>query len=323
MKTKITTLIVGLAVLSTTIVAQDSPQTTLSKLESNDTTQLTIQNNRDTLDLSTSATSVASKSDTTKIKFGKKVLTVIDKGNNTSVEITTIGKDKDENFDWDNDFWNRRNNRGFQPHWAGVELGLNGLVSSSKSTNLKGDAAIMDLNDGKSVNFNLNFLEYALPFAHDHLGIVTGMGLEVNNFRLSNNISLMKNDLGITVADSSYINNGVNLTKSKLTMTYLTIPLLMEFQVPSGHKRFYISGGVIGGVKLGSHTKVVYQSSGQKQKDKNRDDYNLATLRYGFHARIGYRFINLYATYYPVALFEKDKGPEVYPYNIGIVLLGF
>jgi len=181
----------------------------------------------------------------------------------------------------------------------------------------------MDLNSGKSINFNLNFLEYAVPFAHQHLGVVTGMGLEVSNFRLSSNIGLIKNDVGVTVADSSYIKSGINLSKSKLTMTYLSIPLLMEFQVPSGHKRFYVSAGVIGGVKLGSHTKVVYQDGGQKQKDKNRNDYNLATLRYGFHARVGYKFINLYATYYPVALFEKDKGPEVYPFNVGLVLLGF
>ncbi len=323
MKTKIFTLIISLSAISASIVAQDDPQLLLNKLESHDTTQFVPQMKQDTTGPSTNIASVSSKSDTTKIKFGKKVLTVIDKGNNTSVEITNIDKNNAGNVDWDNEFWNRRHKKRFEPHWAGVELGVNGLLSSSKSTSLKGDAAIMDLNSGKSINFNLNFMEYAIPFAHQHMGIVTGMGMEVNNFRLSNNISLMKNDAGVTVADSSYINNGVNLTKSKLTMTYLTIPLLMEFQVPSGHSRFYISGGVIGGVKLGSHTKVVYQAGGQKQKDKNRDDYNLATLRYGFHARIGYRFINLYATYYPVALFEKDKGPEVYPFNIGLVLLGF
>lgn len=323
MKTKIVTLIISLVAVTTCVVAQDNPQATLNRLEGKDTTLFVPQNKHDTLDLSTNIATISSKSDTTKIKFGKKVLTVIDKGNNTSVEITTIGKDKDKNVDWDNEFWNRRHNKGFEPHWAGVELGLNGLLSSSKSMSLKGDDAIMDLNSGKSINFNLNFLEYAVPFAHQHMGIVTGMGLEVNNFRLSNNISLMKNDAGVTVADSSYINGGVNLAKSKLTATYLNIPLLLEFQVPSGKDKFYISGGVIGGVKLGSHTKVVYQAGGQKQKDKNRNDYNLATLRYGFHARIGYKFINLYATYYPVSLFEKDKGPEVYPFNIGLVLLGF
>lgn len=323
MKTMIITLIISLVATHTFIVAQDNPQSTLSRLESNDTTQFFGQQKKDTLDLSSNFATISSKSDTTKIKFGKKLLTVIDRGNNTSVEITSIGKDKNENVDWNNEFWNRKSKKGFEPHWAGVELGLTGLLSSSKSNSLKGDAAIMDLNSGKSINFNLNFLEYAVPFAHQHMGVVTGMGMEVSNLRLSNNVGLIKNDVGVTVADSSYIKGGINLSKSKLTMTYLTIPLLMEFQVPSGHKRFYVSAGVIGGVKLGSHTKVVYQDGGQKQKDKNRNDYNLATLRYGFHARVGYKFINLYATYYPVALFEKDKGPEVYPFNVGLVLLGF
>ena len=61
----------------------------------------------------------------------------------------------------------------------------------------------------------------------------------------------------------------------------------------------------------------------EEKKDKNKQDFNLSTFRYGFTARVGYRGLKLYATYYPVQLFEVDKGPEVYPFSVGLILFNF
>ena len=96
----------------------------------------------------------------------------------------------------------------------------------------------------------------------------------------------------------------------------------MEFQVPAGGKKFFISGGVIGGVKLASKTKVIYFENGDKKKDKAKDDFNISALRYGFTARIGYKKLNLYGNYYPMALFEDGGGlvggDNLYPFSIGL-----
>ena len=106
-------------------------------------------------------------------------------------------------------------------------------------------------------------------------------------------------------------------------MTYLTAPLLLEFQIPAGKKRIHISGGVIGGVKLWSNTKMKYTIGGEKSKEKAKGDYNLAPLRWGFTARIGYRALNFYANYYMMPLFKESLGPELYPFSIGLALIPF
>ena len=313
-------MLLGSMALYTT--AQNSPLAVLSNLEGNDTTEVVSTATPSEVDslLKVSKANKGLKIDTTRIKLGRKAIIIVDKGDDTDVEFKDYNWKKDEEYV---DAFTTHKKKGFEPHWSGVEIGINGLMTSSHSTSLKGDAEFLDLNMGKSVNFNLNFLEYGIPIVKDYVGLTTGMGLEFNNFRFSKDITLKEDANGVIVADTKYIDAGINLSKSKLTMTYLNVPLLLEFQAPVGHDKIFISGGVVGGLKLGSHTKVVYDKGGNKQKDKNRDDFNLATLRYGFHARVGYKFIKLYATYYPVALFNKDKGPEVYPFNVGIVLLDF
>ena len=47
------------------------------------------------------------------------------------------------------------------------------------------------------------------------------------------------------------------------------------------------------------------------------------TFRYGLTARVGLGFIRFYANYDLVPLFQKDRGPELYPVSVGITILSF
>ena len=114
-----------------------------------------------------------------------------------------------------------------------------------------------------------------------------------------------------------------NIVKSKLNMTYLTAPLLLEVQIPAGKKRIHLSAGVIGGVKIASNTKIKYEISGQKSKEKSKGDFNLSPLRYGATVRLGYRAVNVFANYYFMPLFGENGGPELYPFSIGLSLIPF
>ena len=78
-----------------------------------------------------------------------------------------------------------------------------------------------------------------------------------------------------------------------------------------------LGAGVIGAVKLGSHTKIVYNTDG-KEKEKRRDDFSLNVLRYGVTGRVGYESVQIYGTCYLSPMFENGKGPELYPFEIGI-----
>lgn len=254
------------------------------------------------------------KVDTAVFRFGKKKIIFIDNGDKTTIEIPDQGKNT---FSYE-----FKEVKRFKGHWSGFEFGVNGFLDKNQSMNLKGDLAWLDLKQARSWNFNINFMQYSIGLGSDKVGLVTGMGLEFNNYHFSNPISLKVQD-GITVIDSSYIQAGYRVDKTRLSTTNLTLPLLLEFQIPTSNKhRIYLSAGVIGGLRIGSHTKVVYDD-GDKNKNKNRGDFNIATFRYGLTARVGYRAIRLFANYYPVQLFEKGKGPEVYPFSVGLVLIPF
>lgn len=264
----------------------------------------------------------AQSTDTTVIRFGKRKIVVIEKDGSTSIEIPEKNEEYTFDSDEEKDFTYKKK-PSFQGHWAGFEWGFNGFMDPNYSINMKDDLKYLELRQGRSWNINLNILQYSLGFGTDKVGLVTGLGFEFNDYHFRNQTNL-KVENGVTVVDSFYIDNDLNVTKTKLSTSHLTVPLLLEFQIPTSNDRhrIFVSTGVIGGVRLGTHTKVLYEGTSEGE-DKKRGDYNLSSFRYGFTARIGYRGLKLFANYYPTPLFEKDKGPEVYPFSIGLILLSF
>jgi hypothetical protein len=319
MKLLLTTLL--LAVYTTFSMAQNDSLKVLRELEESDTTKTTMQ---DTSKLGKTVKALAGETnkDTTKIRIGKREVIIIEKDGTTSIEIPESGDKHTFDIDTDKDFTYKRKPK-FKGHWAGFEWGFNGFMDADQSINMQDDLKYLELKQGRSWNFNLNFLQYSFGFGTDKVGLVTGLGFEFNNYHFRNGNSIEVVD-GQTVADNSYLTDpGIIVTKSRLSTTYITAPLLLEFQIPTSYRhRIYFSAGVVGGVKIGSNTKVVYEGV-NKGKDKIRDDFNISPFRYGITSRIGYRGLSLFATYYPVQFFEKNKGDEVYPFSIGLRLLNF
>ncbi|MBN2215703.1 MAG: outer membrane beta-barrel protein [Bacteroidales bacterium] len=251
------------------------------------------------------------KRDTTRFKLGDKNIAIIEDDEGTNVEIRDAEKKDDEEKE-------APKKKKFKGHWSGVEIGLNNFFDSDFSMSRSPDAGYMDLNTGRSWNCNLNIHQMSFGLVGNRFGLVTGLGFEFNNYQFDGDNSIQEVNGVIQMQDLS----AFSLTKSKLTTTFLNIPVLLEVQIgpQKRSKRIHISGGIIGGLKLGSHTKYVYRDEGRKEKVKNRDDFNINPLRYGFTLRTGYRQVELYANYYPVPFFEKDKGPELYPFNVGLSL---
>ena len=205
----------------------------------------------------------------------------------------------------------------FRPHFAGLEVGLNNYVTSDFSMALPPEYDYMDLNTGKSWNWNINIIDYGFGLGTDKVGIVSGLGFEFINYNFDGQNSIRKDEVTGEIVE--YVPDYAgNITKSKMNISYLTAPLLLEFQIPAPRKRIYISGGVIGGLKLWSNTKMKYTVSGEKSKDKAKGDYNLSPLRWGVTARVGYRALGFYANYYFTPLFKDGRGPELYPFTVGL-----
>jgi len=209
----------------------------------------------------------------------------------------------------------------FKGNWAGLELGVNGYLNNTGGLDMPKGYEFLELKYEKSTNFNINFFQQSFNLAGNKLGLVTGMGIQWYNYRFSNDVVIR--------ADSSVLygynddNSGKSYIKSKLTASYLVIPLLLEFQTNPHHnsRSFHISGGVIGGVRLGSHSKQVYTENGSgKTKPKTYDSFYLQPFRLDGTMRIGWGPINLYANYSIIEMFRKDRGPELYPFTVGLIL---
>lgn len=204
--------------------------------------------------------------------------------------------------------------RFFRGHWAGIEFGFNNWLTADNSMVMPQGIDYMTLNSSKSNNFNFNFIQKSMGITR-HFGLVTGMGINWNNYRFDGNNNIQDSS-GTIIA----LYPGAELEKSKLTTIYLTVPLMVELQIPTDNHRLNIAAGVIGAVKLCSHTKMLFRNN---DKIKTDGDFNLNLLRYGPTARIGFENFHIYATYYMTPLFKTGKGPggvDLYPFEIGIAL---
>jgi len=198
-----------------------------------------------------------------------------------------------------------------------LELGLNNYLTPDYSMVLPPDQMYMDLNTGKSWNWNINLFDFGVPLGTSYVGLVSGLGFEFINYNFNGQNSIMKDpDTGTTV---EYIPPYAGyITKSKMNINYMTIPLLLEFQIPTDRGRIHISTGVIGGLKLWSNTKIKYTEAGDNSKEKNKSDFNISPLRWGVTARVGYKWIGVYANYYMTSLFKPTMGPELFPFAVGL-----
>ncbi len=262
-------------------------------------------------------------------------ITIIGGENYTSIIVHKDGdtiKNYEMNFDfpeegglkeWFEDFFEKnespfplvkKKKKRFRGHWSGFEFGLNNYLTDDFS--MTPEQAYMEINSGKSWNFNLNFAQFSIPLIGDRFGLVSGLGLEWSNYHFSNKNTIRKNLVNHSVTPKDL--SAYALKKNRLQTTYLTVPLLMELQMggDSRDRCLSLSGGLIAGLKLGSHTK--YKSSDTKQKTK--DDFYLQLLRYGFTSRVHYGNVGLFFNYYNGSLFLDQKGPELYPFAAGVII---
>lgn len=207
-------------------------------------------------------------------------------------------------------------NKKFNPHWAGFSMGF--INFSDEGLQNINDVEGITLNSGSSLEYNLNILEKAVPFARNQVAFVTGLGIRWSRYRIANNKHIQEVD-GVT----SLVNapNGIFYTKSKLNVNYFTIPLLFEWQPGYKKHRFFVSAGVVGTIKFSATSKVQYVCrDGRKQKDRLDRGLNVRPINMDVIVQTGYGPISAYARYSPFDMFESGKGPKVHPVAVGLQL---
>jgi hypothetical protein len=250
---------------------------------------------------------VIDSNDSTRIRVGDKEISIVEKGDNAVIHFGDVDRHM------------HKKARKFRGHWTGFEWGINNFLDDDFTLSREGEEEFMDINTGRSWSINLNIAQYSLGFGSSQVGAVTGLGLEYNNYFFDNSNSIVEeNDQVVPdTLEPTY------LSKSKLTACFLRVPVIIEVQFPgssSRSKRAFISAGAITGLKLGSHTKVVYEDDNGKNKDKNKDDFNINPFRFGLTARIGFGNVNLFGDYYFTSMFVEGKGPSLHPFSVGLSL---
>ncbi|HNS16847.1 MAG TPA: DUF2807 domain-containing protein [Bacteroidales bacterium] len=245
--------------------------------------------------------------DTVRITLGDRELVISDDGH---VEFIKEEKEK------------------FRGHWGGLHLGINGYVDRDFSIQVPDEYDFLDLRYEKSFNVQLNVYEQNFNLYRNHLGLITGIGLSWSIYNYAKDLHFVPDSAVIYAYHGKEGNDYEqphperDYRKSKLMAAYLTIPLLMEFQTNHYCKTnsFHLTAGVVGGVRLGTKAKVKWDDSGSG-KEKHWDDYHMNPFRWDAYGGIGWGIINLYGTYSLNQLFQKDEGPELYPFTLGITLV--
>ncbi|MEN8225242.1 MAG: head GIN domain-containing protein, partial [Bacteroidota bacterium] len=280
--------------------------------------------------------------DTTSVRVaGIKVEVIDDDSTMVTVGNRSLIVDEEGNVSW-----SKVKYRKFNGHWAGIELGVNGYLTKDFDMNFSPADDFMDLRMEKSMQFNLNLYEQNVALSKNHeWGMYTGIGISWNNYRFRNPTTLNSDSAYLI----GYIDKGISVRKSKLAIAYLQIPLVLEWQNHASKKinSFHVGVGVIMGVRMWSWQKKYYDelnkeytltqydpAAGQyvdrwntTSPDENKiheyDDYHMQPFKADATFRIGWGYVNLFATYNLIPMFRKAKGPELHQFAAGITLLGW
>ncbi len=302
---------------------------TIDALSVKDTVEV-VNNNPEFEEKSFDAEKGDSYTDTVEIGIGENKLVIVESDNKTLIKLynkkNKDGKaiiniqdddkkvsnkaDIDTGFD-EGDDDDEDKEHSFEGDWPGLELGINTLYNGTDFT-MPLQYSDMEINYGRSWFVNLNLFQYDIGLIKDHVGLVTGVGFQFRNYRfVKPNLVFASSDTLIPLLDTAN-----RYVKSKLQTSHLRVPLYIEFKLPE-KGNFHIMAGIIGDLVIGAHTKNVFYVGDSKNKVKSHDLQYLNFLNYSLSFRVGFESISIFVEYGMTPMFNKYKGPALYPVNFG------
>lgn len=245
------------------------------------------------------------KSDTTRVNLGKREFVIIEH------------EDEEEDFyiDEGDTVFTKKKKRS-EAHWAGIDFGFSMLMNNNFEGKFD-DHKYWENDPARSQTWNLNLLEYKFNFGTPYVGLTTGLGFSFTSIAFKDNYVLAE------TADTLFasIDTVNTYTKNKLKASYLTVPLLLEFNTNADeNKSFYLAAGVVGGVRLTSKVKRKGEFDGKDFVQKEKGKYGLNPFKLDATVRFGYSHFGAFASYSLLPLFDEGKTVAVYPLTFGLSL---
>lgn len=160
---------------------------------------------------------------------------------------------------------------------------------------------------------------------NDYFSFYPGLGFTFDKFAFDGNHTWLRDADGTISLDTL---NGVNLSKNKISTTYVEIPVefrIHPFETVNG-EGFFIGLGAVGGFRLGSHTKIKYDLDEETYKEKLYSSFGMNSFRYGVQARLGFKTFHFFGKLYLNDLFEitpVEEGANPKVFTLGINFSGF
>ncbi|MGL5892012.1 MAG: outer membrane beta-barrel protein [Bacteroidia bacterium] len=201
-------------------------------------------------------------------------------------------------------------------YWEGLDIGMNGYLNPSYKLGLPAGNEFLELDYARSRTVSLNLWQHNFHVYKNYVNIVTGFGIEWNGYAFRNNASLISDTNRVAAVIETR-----DFSKNKLKMTYLNVPLMLEFNTNNNNddRSFHIGAGAIFGYNVfQNRLKQEYELENKTQEIKVKDDFNINPFRYGLTARIGYGDYTLFANYALSDVFRGNSGPKMNHYSIGV-----
>lgn len=176
-----------------------------------------------------------------------------------------------------------------------IDLGLTKPMNGG-SFSMTGDNDIFNYQPGKTVNFGFDVLQAGYRF-NQNFKIYASAGFDWTYIRL-------RKDLVFDPEGSPYATAqpaGEDISKNRLTSTYMRLPLTFEFRLPD-HRTKIAFGPITGFLLKG--TQRFKQENGDRVKKKG--EFGYAPFQYGAFARFGVRGMGIYGKYYFNDMFENS-----------------
>lgn len=194
-------------------------------------------------------------------------------------------------------------------HLSGFGMGMTTMGDQF----LKSDGEL-----GAMTNIESSLRTQFIPFqtayyiSDRRLSFISGMGFEFNKISFQKNKYLAIEDYKTVIAT---VNPEDEFKKSRLRLNYITFPLLIETNVPIGHERLFINGGVV--MKGLLYSASIIKNQDNKQI-KVKDDLNARPITMDFIVQAGVSDVGFFATYSPFNTFRNGKGPSGKQASIGL-----
>ena len=163
------------------------------------------------------------------------------------------------------------------------------------------------------------FGTYNMPFGKSNFSFAIGLGINIHNLYWNYRYKGSSDSLQFVKIESS-----LAYKRSKLTLPYLEIPIEFRFKTKS---KFAVSLGFKAGYMIYGHSKWVgddyLDSTNNTLKISVKNIKNIEKFAYGPTLRVGYKWFHVNAYYSLASVFQKGKGPDIYPISVGFVLLPF